>query len=40
VCGHTADVKLITRHPIVPNDNELLFNSRSGSAKLRIVEKL
>ena len=40
VCGHKADVKLITRHPIVPQDNELLSNSRAGSAKLRIVEKL
>ena len=40
VCGHKADVKLITRHPIVPEDNELLSNSRAGSAKLRIVEKL
>ena len=40
VCGHKADVKLITRHPIVPEDNELLSNSRSGSAKLRIAEKL
>ncbi len=40
VCGHKADVKLITRHPIVPTDNELLSNSRSGSAKLRIAEKL
>jgi len=40
VCGHKADVKLITRHPIVPEDNELLSNSRAGSAKLRVVEKL
>ncbi|MBR6778834.1 MAG: 16S rRNA (cytosine(1402)-N(4))-methyltransferase RsmH [Clostridia bacterium] len=40
VCGHKADVKLITKHPIVPEDNELLSNSRSGSAKLRIAEKL
>jgi 16S rRNA (cytosine1402-N4)-methyltransferase len=40
VCGHKADVKLITRHPIVPEDNELLSNSRSGSAKLRIAEKI
>lgn len=40
VCKHKADVKLITRHPIVPEDNELLMNSRSGSAKLRIAEKL
>ncbi len=40
VCGHMADIKLITRHPIVPQDNELLSNSRSGSAKLRIAEKI
>jgi len=40
ICGHKADVKLITRHPIVPTDNELLENSRSGSAKLRVAEKL
>ena len=40
LCNHRADVILITRHPIVPQDNELLSNSRSGSAKLRIAEKL
>lgn len=40
ICNHKADIKLITRHPIVPQDNELLSNSRSGSAKLRIAEKL
>lgn len=40
VCGHKADIILITRHPIVPTDNELLSNSRSGSAKLRIAEKI
>ena len=40
ICGHKADVNLITRHPIAPTDNELLSNSRSGSAKLRIAEKI
>ncbi len=40
ICNHKADIKLITKHPIVPQDNELLSNSRSGSAKLRIAEKL
>jgi len=40
ICGHHADVRLITKHPIVPEDNELLSNSRSGSAKLRIAEKI
>lgn len=39
-CKHKADVKLITKHPIMPGDNELASNSRSASAKLRIVEKL
>ena len=40
VCKHKADVTLITRHPIIPSENELLSNSRSASAKLRIAEKL
>jgi len=33
-------VKLLTRKPIVPSKDELAFNPRSGSAKLRVVEKL
>lgn len=40
ICGHKADISLITRHPIVPEENELLMNTRSASAKLRIAEKL
>ena len=40
ICNHHADIKLITRHPTVPTDNELLSNTRSASAKLRIAEKL
>lgn len=40
VCNHKADIKLITKHPIVPSDSELANNSRSASAKLRIAEKL
>lgn len=40
VCAHSADVKLITKHPIVPTDNELLSNTRSASSKLRIIEKI
>lgn len=39
VCGHKSDVIQITRKPIIPNDNEMLSNPRSASAKLRIVEK-
>lgn len=40
VCKHKADINLITKHPIIPSENELLSNSRSASAKLRIAEKL
>ncbi len=40
VCNHKADIKLITKHPIVPTETELITNSRSASAKLRIAEKL
>lgn len=39
VCGHKSDVELITRKPIVPQDNEMLSNSRSASAKLRVIQK-
>lgn len=40
ICNHKADIKLITKHPIAPTTDELLLNSRSASAKLRIAEKL
>lgn len=39
VCNHHSDIKLITKKPIIPTDNEMLSNSRSASAKLRIIEK-
>lgn len=40
VCGKKPEVKVITRKPILPDKNELGENSRSKSAKLRIIEKL
>ncbi|MBN2261031.1 MAG: 16S rRNA (cytosine(1402)-N(4))-methyltransferase RsmH [Clostridiales bacterium] len=40
ICDHRAQVKIITRKPIVPSMKELEFNPRSRSAKLRIAEKL
>ncbi len=40
VCGHHAEVALLTKKPIVPGRDELIINPRSGSAKLRVVEKL
>ena len=40
VCGHKAQTKLITKHPVVAEENELKQNSRSAPAKLRVIEKI
>ena len=40
VCGKTADGKVITRKPILPSKEELEFNPRARSAKLRIMQKI
>ena len=40
MCNHKPDVKIITRKPILPCKAELEENSRSKSAKLRVVEKI
>lgn len=40
VCGHQPKAKLINKKPILPSEEELAVNSRSQSAKLRILEKL
>lgn len=40
VCGHKAKVNLITKKPIIAGEEELKINSRSASAKLRVVEKV
>ena len=39
-CEHKAILRLITRHPITPSDEEISSNPRSRSAKLRVAEKL
>ena len=39
VCGKTSKGKVITNKPILPSLEELEYNSRSKSAKLRIFEK-
>jgi len=39
VCGHISDITLVARKPIIPSEEELLNNSRSASAKLRVVQK-
>ncbi|MBR5507385.1 MAG: 16S rRNA (cytosine(1402)-N(4))-methyltransferase RsmH [Clostridia bacterium] len=40
VCGNTPKGKVITNKPILPSEEELEYNKRSKSAKLRICEKL
>ncbi len=40
VCGNKPKVKVLTGKPVTASDEELLNNSRSKSAKLRVIEKL
>lgn len=40
VCGKKPVVKLISRKPVLPSEEEAQSNSRSKSAKLRVIEKL
>lgn len=40
VCGGKAKVKLITKKPIVPEGEEIEFNNRAHSSKLRVVERI
>jgi 16S rRNA (cytosine1402-N4)-methyltransferase len=40
VCGKKPELKIISRKPIAPGQDELANNRRARSAKLRIIEKL
>ena len=40
VCGKTPQVKLVTRKPILPGEDELEENPRARSAKLRVAGKV
>lgn len=40
VCGKVPEIKIISKKPVLPSENELGENSRAKSAKLRIAEKL
>ncbi len=40
VCGNKPKVKVLTGKPILPSNEEIEYNSRSRSAKLRAIEKL
>ncbi|WKV09386.1 16S rRNA (cytosine(1402)-N(4))-methyltransferase RsmH [Thermoanaerobacterium sp. CMT5567-10] len=39
-CGKKPVIKIITKKPVTPNEEELETNPRSRSAKLRVAEKL
>lgn len=40
VCGNKPKGKIITKKPISPTNEEIIINSRSKSAKLRIFERI
>ena len=40
ICDKQKEVKIITRKPIIPSDEEIKENRRSRSAKLRVAEKM
>ena len=39
-CGHRAALRIITRHPVRPSDQEVAANPRARSARLRVAEKI
>lgn len=40
VCGKKPKIRLVTRRPLLPSEQEILENPRARSAKLRVCEKL
>jgi 16S rRNA (cytosine1402-N4)-methyltransferase len=40
ICGKKRELKVITRKPIVPTEQETIDNPRSRSAKLRVAERV
>jgi len=40
VCGRTPTLKILTRKPLVPSEEEVAQNPRSISAKLRVAERV
>jgi len=40
ICGHKSKATLVSRKPITASEEELKNNTRSSSAKLRVLEKL
>jgi 16S rRNA (cytosine1402-N4)-methyltransferase len=39
-CGHRAQLRIITKHPIAPGEAEVAANPRARSAKMRVAERV
>lgn len=39
VCGNVSKGKQLTRKPIIPGEEELEYNKRAKSSKLRVFER-
>ena len=39
-CGHTASLKVLTKKPVRPSDQEIQHNPRARSARLRVAEMI
>ena len=39
-CGHRASLRIVTRRPVRPSDEEIESNPRARSARLRVAEKI
>jgi 16S rRNA (cytosine1402-N4)-methyltransferase len=39
-CGNTAEVRILTRKPVRPGEDEIAANNRARSAVMRAVEKV